>query len=138
MTESSLPGFHSPPAGEPSDGPITPGDAGPELVLAFRYTPADLETDCPSTTRQVVVVVWAGGVTPAEGRTDEEHRTMYGVETESGTVAPDALADLGDNDNYEHLCLSGAAVPVRVHAAAGVVLDPRGDPDVETSVDVSR
>lgn len=117
---------------------VTPLEEGPELVLAFRYTPADLETDCPRATRQVVVVVWAGGVTLAEGRTDEEHRTMYRVETESGTVAPDALVDLGDNDNYEHLCLGGAALPVRVHAAAGVVLDPRGDPNVETSVDVSR
>jgi hypothetical protein len=27
---------------------VTPLEAGAELVLAFRYTPADLETDCPS------------------------------------------------------------------------------------------
>lgn len=63
---------------------------------------------------------------------------MYQVETEAGLVTPDALADLGDNDNYEHLCLSEAAIPVRVHAAAGVVLDPRDDPNVETTVRVSR
>jgi hypothetical protein len=117
---------------------VTPLEAGPELVLAFRYGPDDLETDCPAATQQVVVVAWAGGVTLGEGFTEDDHRSMYRVETEAGTVTPDALGDLGDNDNYEHLCLSDAAMPLRVHAAPGVVLDPRGDPNVETTVDVSR
>jgi hypothetical protein len=116
---------------------VTPLEAGPELILAFRYGPDDLETDCPRTTQQVVVVAWAGGVTLAEGRSEEDHRTMYQVETEAGPVTPDALADLGDNDNYEHLCLSEAANPVRVRAEPGVLLDPRGDPNVETTVGVS-
>ena len=118
--------------------PVTPLEAGPELILAFRYAPTDLETDCPSTTQQVVVVAWAGGVTLAPGRTEDDHRAMYRVETADGPATPSALADLGDNDNYEHLCLSGAAIPIRVHAAAGVVVDPRGDPNVETTVGVSR
>lgn len=47
-------------------------------------------------------------------------------------------ADLGDNDNYEHLCISRGATPIRVRAEPGVVLDPRGDATVETTVDVSR
>ena len=117
---------------------VTPLEAGPELILAFRYGPDDLVTDCPATTQQVVVVAWAGGVTLAEGQTAEDHRTMYHVETDAGVVTPAALADLGDNDNYEHLCLTEAAIPLRVRAEPGVLLDPRGDPNVETTVGVSR
>ena len=83
-------------------------------------------------------MAWAGGVTLAEGRTEDDHRAMYRVETEDGPVTPSALGDLGDNDNYEHLCLTGAAMPPRVHARGAVVLDPRGDPNVETTVGVSR
>jgi hypothetical protein len=75
--------------------PVTPLEDGPGLVLAFRYAPADLSTDCPSETQEVVVVAWAGGVTPIEGRTDEDHRTMDTVETEARPVTRDALADLG-------------------------------------------
>ena len=77
-------------------------------------------------------------MTVAARRTEEDHPTTYRVETDEGTVTPDAFADLGDHDNYEHLCLSGAAIPVRVHAAPGAVLDPRRDPNVETKVDISR
>ena len=118
--------------------PVTRLEAGPELILALRYDPGDIDTTCPATTRQVVVVAWAGGVTLAEGRTEEDHRAMYRVETESGEVTPHALADLGDNDNYEHLCLGETAAALRVHAAAGILLDPRGDPNEETEVAVSR
>ena len=49
---------------------------------------------------------------------------MYEVDTEAGRITPDALADLGDNDNYEHLCLSESAIPLRVRAVAGVAEPP--------------
>ena len=82
------------------------------------------------------------GSLPLEGGADAKglsvEVSMYTVETESGDRVPTALGDLGDNDNYEHLCLSEATPALRVRAVAGVVLDPRGDANVETSVEVAR
>jgi hypothetical protein len=45
---------------------------------------------------------------------------------------------IGYSDNHEHLCPGDAAMPVRVHAAVGVVLDPGRNPNVETTIDISR
>ena len=45
---------------------VTPLEAGPTLVLALGYAPGDLDSDCPKTTQQVVVVAWAGGGDGAE------------------------------------------------------------------------
>jgi hypothetical protein len=49
-------------------------------------------------------------------------------------VVPFALADLGDNDNYLHLCLDVDAPPLSVRAEAGILVDPRGDLNDDTSV----
>lgn len=117
---------------------VTPLEAGPGLALAAAYAPDDISTDCPDTTKQVVLVAWAGGVHVLEGYDEEDHRTMYTVETEAGPVTPDALGDLGDSDNYEHLCLAEAAPAIRVRAAPGVLGDPADDPNVATTVDVER
>ena len=57
--------------------------------------------------------------------------------TGDGSVTPFALGDIDDNDNYVHICLDTAAPPTQVWAAAGVLVDPRGDLNPETAVDVA-
>ena len=117
---------------------VTPLEDGPSLVLALGYAPGALPSDCPARTRQVVVVVWAGGVRPVASATQEDHRKMYAVTTSAGQVTPFALGDLGDRDNYVHLCLDTSARALRVDARAGVVMDPRDDANPATSAAVSR
>lgn len=109
---------------------------GPRLVLAFPLTRSE-GLDCPSSAAQGIAVVWAGGVVPATGKDDDDHRRAYEVDVDDGSVVPAALGDLNDNDNYVHLCLDLAGVPRSVHAVAGVVVDPAGDANVDSRVDVA-
>ncbi len=117
--------------------PVTPLSDGPTLVLAMQATPATLESSCPSSTRQIVTVVWAGGVTPGPGTSADGHREAYRVVTADGQVTPFALGDQGDSDNYEHLCLEVDSPARSVTCAPGVLVDPRGDLNPQTSVEVS-
>ncbi|MEL6615975.1 MAG: hypothetical protein AAFQ43_09565 [Bacteroidota bacterium] len=117
---------------------VTPLEAGPTLVLAIAYDAGAIESDCPDETQQIVQVTWAGGVQPADGETPEAHRTMYRVTTADGEVSALALGDLGDQDNYVHLCLGTDSWSESVIARAGVLVDPRGDLNPETTVDVTR
>lgn len=117
-------------------GPVIPLADGPTMVLALEQ--GAIPSDCPAPrTRGIVVVVWAGGVTPRPGTDDETHRAGYEVTTNAGVVKPFALGDLHDRDNYVHLCLDTPERPERVRSAPGIVVDPRGDPNPETSVEVS-
>lgn len=118
--------------------PVTPLADGPSMLMALAFRVDHATTDCPlPRTRQVVAVVWAGGVRNAPGVLEEAHRIGYRVTTRGGTRTPFALADLGDRDNYEHLCLDTDEVPERISFGAGLLIDPRGDANPETSVDVS-
>jgi hypothetical protein len=117
---------------------VTPLEAGPTLVLAIAYAAGAVESDCPPATQQVIQVTWAGGVQPGDGSTQEDHRTMYRVMTVDGEITPFALGDLGDNDNYVHLCLGSSANASEVNAQAGVLVDPRRDVNPSTSVPVNR
>jgi hypothetical protein len=116
---------------------VTPLADGPTLVLAMQTTPGSLDSDCPSSSKQIVVVVWAGGVTHVPGATADAHRDAYRVVTAEGEAVPFALGDLGDSDNYEHLCLDVTSTALMVSCKAGVLVDPRGDPNPETSIEVS-
>ena len=95
-------------------------------------------SDCPGPTRQIVVVVWAGGVRPADGRDQEDHRQMYRVLFDGEDVVPFALGDLDDQDNYVHLCLDVRGTPEEVSAASGILVDPNDDLNPATIVEVSR
>jgi hypothetical protein len=118
--------------------PVTPLADGPTLVLAMQAKPGTLDSDCPSSTKQIVVVVWAGGVTPRAGAKAAAHRDAYKVITAEGEAVPFALGDLGDSDNYEHLCLDVASPALAVSCKAGVLVDPRGDANPPTSVEVKE
>lgn len=117
---------------------VTPLEDGPTVVLAIAYTPAQIETDCPRhDTEALIMVVWAGGVVNGEGLTDEDHRLAYTLTTDtSAEVVPFALGDLNDSDNYVHLCLERDIAVQRVDVAAAVVVDPRGDLNPATGLDI--
>jgi hypothetical protein len=98
---------------------------------------------CPSGTKQVVRVTWAGGITkPGGGEIDDVERAAYRVtmsfsdegETE---LVPFAIGDLGDGDNNHELCLDRAGLPMYVTFPAGLVTDPREDLNPATRVEVT-
>jgi hypothetical protein len=124
--------------GQGLSGDVTPLAQGPVLVLALGYRADEVSSDCPSSTTQIVMVVWAGGVQPVEGRDEEDHRQMYSVLLDGEPVVPFALGDLDDPDNYVHLCLDAEGTPSEVSAAAGVLVDPNDDVNPASSVDVAR
>ena len=92
----------------------------------------------------MIRVTWCGGIRNAEGEELEEadwkaYRVV--VETEDGSeteVSPDAVADLGDGDNNHLLCFFREVEPRAVHFPGGLVIDPNGDLNAATSVEVSR
>lgn len=133
---------------------VTPLDPGPTLILAERYDPnlpdAGLGRrrtdgdDCPAEgTVQAVRVVWAGGVTLANGdEPGEAERQLYRVTVSAPDgglreVAPMALADLGDGDNNHLLCLDTPDMPVSVFFPAGVFTDPNDDLNPDTSISLT-
>ena len=130
---------------------VTPLEPGPTLILAERFDPdiADAGlgirrtrgSDCSAEdTVQAVRVVWAGGVTLADGTEPgeaERHLYRVSVRAQDGTVrdvVPVALADLGDGDNNHLLCLDTTDEPISVAFPAGVLIDPNGDLNPATSV----
>jgi hypothetical protein len=131
---------------------ITPLEAGPFLVWAevLREEEWDLGSTsiwtgggCPQAgTLQVVRSVWAGGVTkPNGGPIDDVERVQFRVivEAEGGgteEIIPFAIADLIVNDNNQDLCLDDSRQPLRIEVPAGLVVDPGGDLNPATSVDV--
>ncbi len=116
---------------------VTPLADGPSLVLAYAAQPGKIEGDPPPETKQIIVVVWAGGVRPMPGVSLENHLFGYTVTTTDGDVVPIALGNLSDGDNYEHLYLDTEAKPLRVSMKAGLLMDPRADPNPATNVEVA-
>jgi hypothetical protein len=119
---------------------VTPLASGPSVRIAYRYAPTELTgSSCPETTRQIVQLTWAGGVTaPMGGELGDAARARMRVTLAGGgQVRPIALADLGDNDNYTQLCLDTDTPAESVTVEAGVAADPRGDINPETSIRVT-
>ena len=117
---------------------VTPLKDGPSLVLAYAVSPKDFpDDDVPPETKQVVVAIWNGGVTPMEGVIAEIHRLGYSVETENGaTVQPIGVGDIG-GDNYEYLYLDTESTALRVSMKSNLLMDPRLDGNPATSIEVA-
>ena len=136
---------------------VTRLEDGPSLVLAEIVPPDDWElgkratrfpfgggSGCPDSTRQVLRVVWSGGITkPGGGEVNDVERSAYRVLVkDNGDVltetSPIAIGDLGDGDNNHELCLDTEAPAVRVTFPAELVTDPREDLNPSTQVTVTR
>jgi len=116
---------------------VTPLKNGPSLVLAYTLSPEESPFEVPPSTKQVVVVLWDGGVTPLEGVTGESHRLGYSVELSDGNIVqPIGLGDIG-GDNYEYLYLDTDSTALRVNMKGELLIDPRSDANPATSVDVA-
>lgn len=135
---------------------VTPLEQGPSLVLAEIVDEGQWELGkqatalpfgggdgCPASTRQVVRVVWSGGVTkPGGDEVDDLERSAYRVllAGEAGeliTAVPFALGDLGDGDNNHELCLDTDTHVVRVEFPENLLTDPREDLNPATGVSIS-
>jgi hypothetical protein len=130
---------------------VIPLELGPMLVLAEDAPGADRSnrransgTECPEDTVQVVRATWAGGIRLRTGdEVGEAERALYRVTVQGPDgsrvdVEPFALADLDDNDNNHSLCLNVAGTALSVACPAGHVVDPNGDVNGDTRVDVTR
>jgi hypothetical protein len=124
---------------------VVPLGSGPSLAYAERLSQSEAEvgtaSDCPAGTRQVVQVVWEGGVSAPSGTDPGDtarKRDHVTVQDSSGTrqVVPAALGDLGDSDNVHDLCLDTDALPLSVSMEAGTLAAPAGDLNPATSVAV--
>ena len=135
---------------------VIPLEQGPSLIYAEVVPEVEWElgkeatrfrfgggSGCPEETRQVVRVVWTGGVTkPGGDAIDEKERLAYNVKVDDGEggladVVPFAIGDLGDRDNNHELCLDVEGAPVSVQFPAGLVTDPRDDLNPATTVQVA-
>ena len=131
-------------------------EAGPTMVLAevvpleqweIGKEPTALPfgggDSCPAATRQVVRVVWSGGITkPGGDEIDQVEQSAYqvfvvGDDLELTSITPFAVADLGDGDNNHELCLDTDAGVVRIAFPAGLMTDPREDLNPATEIVVS-
>jgi hypothetical protein len=116
---------------------VTPLKDGPSMVMAYSVQPADFHIDVPANTKQIVVTVWNGGVTPMDGISTEKHRLGYTVKTADGkSVHPIALGDVG-GDNYEYLYLDTEEPAIHVSIQSELLMDPREDANPVSSVEVA-
>jgi hypothetical protein len=126
---------------------IIPLEAPPALILAEMVPEEEWDLDNPGTpipwgggtgcpskgTEQVLRVSWGGGVVAADGTevTQREwKRYRVALLTEQGVIRlvnPFAVGDLNDGDNNHELCLKEAGIPLDVTLPAGLLVDPNGD-----------
>ena len=136
---------------------VTPLEDGPTLILAQELPQEAWRMGKAATplpwgggsgaavgSKTVVRVVWAGGVTkPGRKEIGDDVRQAYRVTMrvksgETVDVTPFAIADLGDGDNNHLLCLDVEGTPLAVEMPADLVVDPRGDWNPETRVELLR
>lgn len=98
--------------------------------------------DCPrSETEMVIRTVWSGGVRAVNGKElGDNELDEFQVTVVQGSdtvkVTPFKLADLNDNDNNLDLCLKVNGVPIFIEADAGIAIDPRGDLNPQTHMEI--
>jgi hypothetical protein len=133
---------------------VTPLASGPTLILAEIVPQKQWQlgkkaggrgsgSGCHQGTMQIIRVVWTGGVEKADGTEPGNAErllyqvTLYQSDDSKKTVAPFALADLGDGDNNHLLCLDAPGTPRLVSFPAGHLVDPNHDLNPDTSIAVS-
>lgn len=108
----------------------------------YPYVKRGSGCDCPNEeTEMVVRAVWAGGVRAVNGmELGDNELKAFQVTIVNGKdtikVHPYKLADLKDNDNNLDLCLKEKGIPIFVEADAGIAIDPRGDTNPKTQMEI--
>ena len=139
-----------------SSVPFTPLEDGPSMVLAemvpedqwelgkkATFLPFGGGSGCPEGTKQIIRVVWSGGVTKPGGKeVDDTEKNSYSITIRDingvvSTIAPFALGDLGDGDNNHKLCLDVEGTPISIAFPENLMTDPREDLNPATSVEVA-
>ena len=129
---------------------VTPLEKGPFLSYAeyfkfeedYPYVAEGRGCDCPKKkTTMVVRTVWAGGVRALNGEElGEKELENFKVHLQIGKdtlqVHPFQIADIGDNDNNIDLCMDKEGIPLKVRVKADTAIDPRGDANDFTSMEV--
>ncbi len=119
---------------------VIPLDDGPTLVDAENVDLASV--DFVDGSEMVLRAVWAGGVVATDGNeVTEQEWSQYVL---SGTDAfgtsvdltPFAIGDLDDFDNNHLLYFDQAITPTMLSLPGGLVIDPNGDVNPFTSVDI--
>lgn len=129
---------------------VIPLEDGPILSYAeyftydenYPYVEKGRGCDCPKKkTKMVVRTVWAGGVRAinrdelgTSELDDFEVTLLQGKDTL--LVRPYRFADLDDNDNNIDLCLKETGIPILVKVNENRVIDPRGDANPKTHIEV--
>lgn len=125
-------------------------EAGPILSYAeyfsftkdYPYVKNGRGCDCPrDETQMVVKVVWSGGVRSVNeielgDRELKDFKITMVNGSDTTTVNPFKLADLNDNDNNIDLCLKERGIPIFVEVNEGIAIDPNGDRNPKTQIDV--
>ena len=108
----------------------------------YPYVKRGRGCDCPKEeTKMVVRAVWSGGVRALNGKDPGENELKaFTVKMVQGSdtiqVKPYKLADLKDNYNNLDLCLKEKGVPILVEVEAGILMDPRDDPNPNTQKEI--
>ncbi len=126
---------------------VTPLPAGPSMLLGLLHTPADLASAsgsaCPSSTTQIVLTVWEGGVTDSNGNglaaaaVPSFHVAVVDPDGGMRTIAPVGLGGTGDHDNFVEVCIADPGKPVSVSVDPGVAFDPNRDANPATTIAVT-
>jgi len=129
---------------------VIPLEEGPVLSDAeyftftedYPYVESGMGCDCPKEETQMVVkAVWSGGVRAVNGEElgdnelDDFHITLVNG-TDTAVVTPFQLADLSDNDNNIDLCINEPGIPILVQVNEHTAIDPRGDKNPKTEIEV--
>jgi len=129
---------------------VIPLEKGPILSYAeyftidesYPYVEKGAGCDCPKNeTTTVVKAVWSGGVRAVNGEElgeNELHNFKVTLVqgTDTLTVTPFQLADLGDNDNNTDLCLKESGIPISLSVKENTAIDPRDDKNPRTEIEV--
>jgi len=109
---------------------------------SYPYVEKGAGCDCPKNeTTTVVKAVWSGGVRAVNGEElgeNELHNFKVTLVqgTDTLTVTPFQLADLGDNDNNTDLCLKESGIPISLSVKENTAIDPRDDKNPRTEIEV--